>query len=164
MVTFTLNGASRSFDGDPDMPLLWYLRDEAGLTGTKFGCGGGFCGACTVHLDGQATRSCVVPMSALAGRKIVTIEGLAAPGQTHPVQKAWVAANVAQCGYCQAGQIMNAAALLKKNPQPTEAEIDAAMEGNLCRCATYLRIREAIQRAAAGPSFKPDRQGTGGGR
>ena len=148
MVTFTLNGASRSFDGDPDMPLLWYLRDEAGLTGTKFGCGGGFCGACTVHLDGQAMRSCQLPMSALAGKKIVTIEGLAAPGQTHPVQKAWVAANVAQCGYCQAGQIMQAAALLAAKPHPNDAEIEAAMAGNICRCGTYQRIRAAIKAAA----------------
>jgi isoquinoline 1-oxidoreductase alpha subunit len=148
MVTFTLNGASRSFDGDPDMPLLWYLRDEAGLTGTKFGCGGGFCGTCTVHLDGQATRSCLLPMSALAGKKIVTIEGLAAPGQTHPVQQAWMAANVAQCGYCQAGQIMQAAALLAAKPKPNDAEIDAAMAGNICRCGTYQRIRAAIKAAA----------------
>ena len=148
MVTFTLNGASRSFDGDPDMPLLWFLRDDAGLTGTKFGCGGGFCGACTVHLDGQAMRSCQLPMSALAGKKVVTIEGLAAPGQTHPVQKAWIAANVAQCGYCQAGQIMQAAALLAAKPHPNDAEIDAAMAGNLCRCGTYQRIRAAIKAAA----------------
>ena len=148
MPNLRVNGQERAYDGDPSMPLLWYLRDEAGLTGTKFGCGGGFCGACTVHLDGQATRSCVVPMSALAGRKIVTIEGLAAPGQTHPVQKAWVAANVAQCGYCQAGQIMQAAALLAAKPKPNDAEIDAAMAGNICRCGTYQRIRAAIKAAA----------------
>jgi isoquinoline 1-oxidoreductase alpha subunit len=147
MVTFTLNGSSRTFDGDPDMPLLWYLRDDVGLTGTKFGCGGGFCGACTVHLDGQAARACQMPMSAMAGKTVVTIEGLGG-GQTHPVQQAWIAANVAQCGYCQAGQIMQAAALLASTPHPTDAQIDAAMAGNICRCGTYQRIRVAITRAA----------------
>jgi isoquinoline 1-oxidoreductase subunit alpha len=149
MVTFTLNGSNRSFDGDPDMPLLWYLRDDVGLTGTKFGCGGGFCGACTVHLDGQAVRSCQMPMSGLAGRKVVTIEGLGA-GQVHPVQRAWIAANVAQCGYCQTGQIMQAAALLAEKPHPTDAQIDDAMAGNVCRCGTYQRIRAAIKSAAEG--------------
>ena len=147
MVTLTINGARRSFDGDPDMPLLWYLRDEAGLTGTKFGCGGGFCGACTVHLDGQATRSCLLTMGTLAGKKIVTIEGLGG-GQEHPVQTAWIAANVAQCGYCQTGQIMQAAALLREKPHPTDAQIDEAMAGNVCRCGTYARIKEAIRLAA----------------
>ena len=147
MATFTLNGSSRTFDGDPDMPLLWYLRDELGLTGTKFGCGGGFCGACTVHVDGQAMRSCQATMGALAGKKVVTIEGLGA-GQDHPVQKAWIAANVAQCGYCQAGQIMQAAALLAEKPKPTDAQIDEAMAGNVCRCGTYQRIRAAIKSAA----------------
>jgi isoquinoline 1-oxidoreductase alpha subunit len=147
MVTFTVNGSSRTFDGDPDMPLLWYLRDDAGLTGTKFGCGGGFCGACTVHLDGQAVRACQMPMSALTGRTVVTIEGLAA-GPEHPVQRAWMAANVAQCGYCQAGQIMQAAALLAATPRPTDAQIDTAMAGNICRCGTYQRIRAAIKQAA----------------
>jgi isoquinoline 1-oxidoreductase alpha subunit len=148
MITFTLNGASRAFDGDPDMPLLWYLRDEAGLTGTKFGCGGGFCGACTVHLDGQAMRSCQMPMSAMAGKQVITIEGLGGAAGEHPVQRAWVAANVAQCGYCQAGQIMQAAALLHVTPRPTDAQIDEAMAGNVCRCGTYQRIRAAIHQAA----------------
>jgi isoquinoline 1-oxidoreductase alpha subunit len=148
MVNFTLNGARRSFDGDPAMPLLWFLRDDAGLTGTKYGCGGGFCGACTVHVDGQAVRSCQTPMSGLAGRKVVTIEGLAAPGQTHPVQKAWIEHNVAQCGYCQVGQIMQAASLLAQTPKPTDAQIEEAMAGNVCRCGTYQRIRAAIKSAA----------------
>jgi aerobic-type carbon monoxide dehydrogenase small subunit (CoxS/CutS family) len=133
------------------MPLLWYLRDELGLTGTKFGCGGGFCGSCTVHVDGKAMRSCQTPMSAVAGRRVVSIEGLSAD-QSHPVQRAWMAANVAQCGYCQAGQIMQAAALLAEKPRPTDAEIDAAMAGNICRCGTYQRIRAAIKRAAEGRS------------
>jgi isoquinoline 1-oxidoreductase subunit alpha len=149
MATLTINGATRSFDGDPDMPLLWYLRDELGLTGTKFGCGGGFCGACTVHVDGEATRACQVPMSSVAGKRIVTIEGLS-PDHSHPVQRAWMAANVAQCGYCQAGQIMQAAALLAGKPRPTDADIDTAMSGNICRCGTYQRIRAAIKRAAEG--------------
>jgi isoquinoline 1-oxidoreductase alpha subunit len=149
MVTFTVNGASRSFDGDADTPLLWYLRDELSLTGTKFGCGGGFCGACTVHLDGQAVRACLTPMSEVGGRRVVTIEGLS-PNQGHPVQRAWMAANVAQCGYCQAGQIMQAAALLAEKPRPTDADIDSAMAGNICRCGTYQRIRAAIKRAAEG--------------
>jgi isoquinoline 1-oxidoreductase subunit alpha len=147
MVTFTLNGSRRTFDGDPDMPLLWFLRDEAGLTGTKFGCGGGFCGACTVHLDGQAVRSCQMTMGTLAGHKVVTIEGLGG-GQDHPVQRAWIDANVAQCGYCQVGQIMQAAALLAATSKPTDAQIDAAMAGNVCRCGTYQRIRAAIKTAA----------------
>ena len=151
MATFTINGSPRTFDGDPAMPLLWYLRDELGLTGTKFGCGGGFCGACTVHLDGKAVRSCQVPMSDLAGSRIVTIEGLSTD-QSHPVQRAWVAGNVAQCGYCQAGQIMQAAALLTEKPRPTDADIDAAMGGNICRCGTYQRIRAAIKRASGGRS------------
>ena len=147
MVTLTVNGSSRTFDGDPAMPLLWYLRDELGLTGTKFGCGGGFCGACTVHLDGKAIRSCQMPMSAVGSRTIVTIEGLSPKGD-HPVQRAWVAANVAQCGYCQAGQIMQAAALLSEKPRPTDADIDQVMAGNLCRCGTYQRIRAAVHQAA----------------
>jgi isoquinoline 1-oxidoreductase alpha subunit len=149
MATFTLNGTTRSFDGEPDTPLLWYLRDELGLTGTKFGCGGGFCGACTVHVDGQAMRSCQLPMSGIGGRKVVTIEGLSAD-LSHPVQRAWMAGNVAQCGYCQAGQIMQAAALLAEKPRPTDADIDAAMAGNICRCGTYQRIRAAIKTAAEG--------------
>jgi isoquinoline 1-oxidoreductase alpha subunit len=151
MATFTINGALRSFEGDPDMPLLWYLRDELGLTGTKFGCGGGFCGSCTVHVDGKAMRSCQIPMSGIGGRRIVTIEGLSRD-QSHPVQRAWTAANVAQCGYCQAGQIMQAAALLAEKPRPTDAEIDQAMAGNICRCGTYQRIRAAIKRASGGRS------------
>jgi isoquinoline 1-oxidoreductase alpha subunit len=149
MVTFTVNGASRTFDGDSRMPLLWYLRDGLGLTGTKFGCGGGFCGSCTVHVDGQAVRACQTPMSTLAGRTVVTIEGLSA-NSSHPLQRAWMAANVPQCGYCQAGQIMQAAALLKEKPRPTDAEIDTAMAGNICRCGTYQRIRTAIKSAAGG--------------
>ena len=151
MVTFTVNGSSRTFDGDPTMPLLWYLRDELGLTGTKFGCGGGFCGACTVHLDGKAVRSCQMSMSAVGNRTIVTIEGLS-PNHDHPVQRAWVAGNVAQCGYCQAGQIMQAAALLAEKPRPTDTDIEAMMAGNICRCGTYQRIRAAIKSAAGGRS------------
>jgi isoquinoline 1-oxidoreductase alpha subunit len=151
MVTLTVNGSSRTFDGDPTIPLLWYLRDELGLTGTKFGCGGGFCGACTIHLDGKAVRSCQTPMSGVGGRAIVTIEGLSPRGD-HPVQRAWVAANVAQCGYCQAGQIMQAAALLTEKPRPTDADIEATMSGNICRCGTYQRIRAAILSAAGGRS------------
>ncbi len=147
MVTFTINGSSRTFDGDPAMPLLWYLRDEVGLTGTKYGCGGGFCGACTVHVDGQAVRSCQTTMGVLGAKKVVTIEGLG-DGQPHPVQRAWIAANVAQCGYCQTGQIMQAAALLAQKPRPTDAQIDEAMAGNVCRCGTYQRIRAAIKSAA----------------
>jgi isoquinoline 1-oxidoreductase alpha subunit len=149
MATFTINGATRSFDGDPDMPLLWYLRDDLGLTGTKFGCGGGFCGACTVHVDGQARRACQVSMEQVSGRKVLTIEGLSGD-QSHPVQRAWMAGNVAQCGYCQAGQIMQAAALLAEKPRPTDADINTAMGGNICRCGTYQRIRAAIKRAAGG--------------
>jgi aerobic-type carbon monoxide dehydrogenase small subunit (CoxS/CutS family) len=159
----TVNGKRTTVDAPAEMPLLWVLRDVLDLKGTKFGCGMAQCGACTVHLGGEAVRSCQVTIASAAGQEVTTIEGLSSDG-SHPLQRAWLEVDVPQCGYCQAGQIMNAAALLKKNPQPTEAEIDAAMEGNLCRCATYLRIREAIQRAAAGPSFKPDRQGTGGGR
>jgi isoquinoline 1-oxidoreductase alpha subunit len=149
MATFTLNGSSRSFDGDPDTPLLWYLRDELGLTGTKFGCGIGMCGACTVHVDGKAMRSCQYPMSRIDGRSIVTIEGLS-QDQSHPVQRAWIAGNVAQCGYCQVGQIMQAAALLAEKPRPSDADIDMAMAGNICRCGTYQRIRAAIKDAAKG--------------
>ena len=147
MVTFTLNGSNLTFDGDPDMPLLWYLRDDVGLTGTKFGCGGGFCGACTVHLDGQAVRSCQMTMATLAGHKVVTIEGLGG-GQDHPVQRAWIAANVAQCGYCQVGQIMQAAALLAEKPRPTAPRSTKRWHGNICRCGTYQRIRAAIKSAA----------------
>jgi len=149
MSTFTVNGKTHNFDGDPEMPLLWYLRDLAGMTGTKFGCGLGLCGACTVHIDSTATRSCVTPMGNIDGRKITTIEGLSRDG-THPVQVAWRELNVAQCGYCQGGQIMQAASLLKATPKPTNKEIDAAMSGNICRCGTYPRIRAAIKRAAEG--------------
>ena len=148
MIELTVNGKARKFDGDGDLPLLWYLRDELELTGTKFGCGMGLCGACTVHLNGEAIRSCVTPLSALAGKKITTIEGLSATG-THPCQVTWEKLNVAQCGYCQSGQIMQAAALLSKTPKPTDAQIDNAMDGNICRCGTYTRIHAAI-RAAAG--------------
>jgi aerobic-type carbon monoxide dehydrogenase small subunit (CoxS/CutS family) len=147
MITLNVNGNDHSIDVDPETPLLWALRDAIGLTGTKFGCGVAQCGACTVHIDGAATRSCVLPVSAAGGRKITTIEGLSAEGR-HPLQRAWIELDVPQCGYCQAGQIMSAAALLAKKPKPTDADIDAAMSGNLCRCGTYARIRAAIHRAA----------------
>ena len=146
-IDFTLNLSPVRYDGDPAMPLLWYLRDHARLTGTKFGCGIGYCGACTVHLDGGATRSCVVPMSAVGGRRITTIEGLSPEGRLHPVQQAWIEEDVAQCGYCQAGQIMAAVDLLARKPAPSDADIAALT--NLCRCGTYPRIRRAIRRAAA---------------
>jgi len=149
MVSLRVNGAERKFDGDPSMPLLWYLRDELGLTGTKFGCGIAECGACTVHLDGQAVRSCVTPMSGVADRKVTTIEGLSADG-SHPVQKAWNALNVPQCGYCQAGQIMNAAALLNEKKNPSEKQINEAMAGNICRCGCYQRISAAVKSAITG--------------
>jgi aerobic-type carbon monoxide dehydrogenase small subunit (CoxS/CutS family) len=142
-----VNGERRSVDVDADTPLLWVLRDALGLTGTRFGCGVAQCGACTVHLDGIATRACVTPISAIGGRAITTIEGLSRDG-SHPVQQAWIAEDVPQCGYCQAGQIMSAAALLATKPHPTDADIDTAMRGNLCRCGTYMRIRAAIHRAA----------------
>ncbi|MBP9199956.1 MAG: (2Fe-2S)-binding protein [Gemmatimonadales bacterium] len=146
-ITFTLNGRSQSVDVPEDTPLLWVLRDTLALTGTKYGCGMAQCGACTVHLDGQAIRSCSTPVSAAAGKKVTTIEGLSADG-SHPLQQAWVAEQVPQCGYCQSGQIMQAAALLSQTPKPSDAEIDAAMAGNICRCGTYQRIRAAIHRAA----------------
>jgi isoquinoline 1-oxidoreductase subunit alpha len=149
MVKLRVNGQERSFDGDPSMPLLWYLRDEVGLTGTKFGCGIAACGACTVHLDGDAIRACQTSMSEVEGKAIVTIEGLD-PRGNHPLQVAWRAANVPQCGYCQTGQIMQAAALLKQTPNPTDDDIDNAMSGNICRCGTYQRIRAAIKQAAKG--------------
>ena len=148
MLTMMVNGTSRSFDGDPEMPLLWYLRDVLQMTGTKFGCGMALCGACTVHLDGTAIRSCLTPVSLAAGKKITTIEGLDAKG-AHPLQVAWREAGVPQCGYCQSGQIMQAASLLAKNKSPTDADIDAAMSGNICRCGTYTRIKSAIKKAAA---------------
>lgn len=147
MIKLQVNGQERSFDGDPAMPLLWFLRDELGLTGTKFGCGIAQCGACTIHVDGEATRSCQTAVSEAAGKQVVTIEGLHPQGD-HPVQKAWRAQNVAQCGYCQTGQIMQAAALLKQTPNPTEDDIDNLMAGNICRCGTYTRIRAAIKQAA----------------
>jgi isoquinoline 1-oxidoreductase alpha subunit len=143
-----VNGALREVDAPEEMPLLWVLRDLLGYTGVKFGCGMAQCGACTVHLDGAAVRSCVLPVSAVAGRKITTIEGLS-PDGTHPVQQAWAEADVVQCGYCQSGQIMSAAALLSQKPNPTDEEIDLALAGNICRCGTYQRIREAVRRAAA---------------
>jgi len=143
-----VNGTVREVDAPEEMPLLWVLRDVLGLTGTKFGCGMAQCGACTVHLDGQATRSCVLPVSAVAGRMVTTIEGLS-PDGSHPVQKAWVDADVVQCGYCQPGQIMSAAALVAHNPNPSDADIDAALAGNICRCGTYQRVREAVRKAAA---------------
>jgi len=145
---FVINGRSTRVDVPADMPLLWVIRDVLNLRGTKYGCGMALCGVCTVHIDGQATRSCVTDVSSVAGKKITTIEGLSADG-SHPAQVAWQEIDVPQCGYCQAGQIMSAAALLAKIPQPSNAQIDEAMEGNLCRCGTYLRIREAIHRAAA---------------
>jgi len=142
-----VNGTARDVDAPDEMPLLWVLRDVLGLTGTKFGCGMAQCGACTVHLDGEAVRSCVLPVSAVAGRKITTIEGLS-PDGNHPVQQAWTNVDVVQCGYCQPGQIMSAAALLAHNPDPTDEDIDLAMAGNVCRCATYVRIRAGIKQAA----------------
>ncbi len=146
-ITLTVNRTKRTLDVDPDTPLLWVLRDTLGLTGTKYGCGQALCGACTVHLDGDAIRSCVTPVSDVAGKSITTIEGLSSRGQ-HPIQKAWIEEDVPQCGYCQSGQLMTAAALLNKNPRPTDADIDSAMSGIICRCGTYLRIRRAIHRAA----------------
>jgi isoquinoline 1-oxidoreductase alpha subunit len=146
-VTFKVNGQSRSVDVPSDMPLLWVLRDVLDMKGTKFGCGIGQCGACTVHVNGTPTRSCRRAVSTVQGAEVATIEGLS-PDGSHPLQRAWQALDVPQCGYCQAGQLMSAAALLARNPKPTDSEIDAAMSGNICRCATYLRIRQAIQTAA----------------
>jgi isoquinoline 1-oxidoreductase subunit alpha len=147
MITLSVNDKDVTVDVDPQTPLLWVLRDTLGLTGTKYGCGAALCGACTVHLAGEPVRSCVTPVSAVGARKVTTIEGLSA-GRSHPVQKAWIELDVPQCGYCQSGQIMSAAALLAHNPQPSDAEIDVAMAGNVCRCGTYQRIRAAIHRAA----------------
>jgi isoquinoline 1-oxidoreductase alpha subunit len=146
-IRLRVNGAEHALDVDPEMPLLWALRDALGLTGTKFGCGQALCGACTVHLDGQVVRSCVTPVRRAEGKSVTTIEGLS-PDGSHPLQRAWVELAVPQCGFCQAGQIMTAAALLKKTPKPTDAEIDRSMAGNLCRCGTYNRIRAAIKKAA----------------
>ena len=145
MTTFRLNGREVTVKGPDDAPLLWAIRDDAGLTGTKFGCGIGQCGACTVHIDGQAVRSCLTPTGAVAGKAVTTIEGL---GGQHPLQLAWIETQAPQCGYCQSGQIMQAAALLKAKPKPTDAEIEAAMAGNLCRCMAYVRIKRAIKMAA----------------
>jgi isoquinoline 1-oxidoreductase alpha subunit len=146
-ITLSVNGSERSVDVDPNMPLLWVIRETLGLTGTKFGCGMALCGACTVHLDGAPIRSCVTPVSVAAGKAVTTIEGLS-PDRSHPVQKAWIELQVPQCGYCQSGQIMSACALLKNTPKPTDADIDTAMSGNICRCGTYQRIRAAIHKAA----------------
>jgi aerobic-type carbon monoxide dehydrogenase small subunit (CoxS/CutS family) len=147
MIKLSVNGRDTEVDVDPDMPLLWVLRDTLGLTGTKFGCGMALCGACTVHLDGQPIRSCVTPVSAIGSKAVTTIEGLS-PDRSHPVQRAWIELDVPQCGYCQSGQIMSAAALLAHTAEPSDADIDTAMSGNLCRCGTYQRIRAAIHRAA----------------
>jgi isoquinoline 1-oxidoreductase subunit alpha len=147
MIELRVNGVARKFEGDPEMPLLWYLRDDLDLTGTKFGCGMGLCGACTIHVNGTAVRSCVTSLQNAAGKEITTIEGLSQT-HTHPLQKAWKEANVPQCGYCQSGQIMQAASLLKQKPKPTDQDIDEGMAGNICRCGTYQRIRAAIKTAA----------------
>ena len=148
MISITVNGTPRQLDVSPDMPLLWAVRETLGLTGTKYGCGMALCGACTVHVDGAPTRSCVTPVSAAAGKQVTTIEGLSAQTD-HPAQLAWIELDVPQCGYCQSGQIMSAAALLKTNTNPSDQDIDAAMAGNICRCGTYQRIRAAVHRAAA---------------
>ena len=147
--TLNVNGQSRTVDVAPDTPLLWVLRDNLDLTGTKYGCGVGQCGACTIHLNGVPARACMTPVSTVGRMKVTTIEGLAEGGKLHPLQKAWSELDVAQCGYCQPGQLMTAAALLKDNPKPTDADIDGAMAGNICRCGTYVRIRQGIKRAAA---------------
>jgi isoquinoline 1-oxidoreductase subunit alpha len=147
MVTLTINGTPQNIDADPDTPLLWVLRDHLSLTGTKFGCGMALCGACTVHLDGVAVRSCALPLKAVEGKSVTTIEGLS-QNRSHVVQRAWIEIDVPQCGYCQSGQIMSAAALLRSNPAPSDAEIEAALSGNICRCGTYTRIRTAVRRAA----------------
>jgi isoquinoline 1-oxidoreductase alpha subunit len=147
MIQLKVNGAAQTFSGDPDMPLLWYLRDVLGLTGSKFGCGIGLCGACTVHINGDATRSCVTAISDAASKEVTTVEGLGKNG-LHPVQKAWMQVNVPQCGYCQVGQMMQAVALLNSNKKPSDQQIEDAMTGNICRCGTYQRIRAAIKLAA----------------
>lgn len=153
MLSLTVNGETHQFDGDPSMPILWYVRDVLGLTGTKFGCGTGLCGACTIHMDGEAVRGCVLSVEAVAGKSIVTIEGLDSDGD-HPTQKAWRDHNVPQCGYCQAGQIMQAASLLGKNSEPTDEEITNAMSGNICRCGCYQRIHAAVKAAAVEQASK----------
>jgi aerobic-type carbon monoxide dehydrogenase small subunit (CoxS/CutS family) len=147
MVTLTVNGTTQNIDADADTPLLWVLRDHLSLTGTKYGCGMALCGACTVHVDGVAVRSCVLPVKAVEGKRVTTIEGLS-KDRSHPAQRAWIELDVPQCGYCQSGQIMSAAALLGANPSPTDVDIDAALSGNVCRCGTYVRIRKAVHRAA----------------
>ena len=147
-ISFNLNGSTVSVQAEPDTPLLWVIRDEVGLTGTKFGCGAALCGACTVHLDGVAIRSCQTPVSSVSGKKVSTVESLSADN-SHPLQKAWIKHQVPQCGYCQSGQLMSAAALLSKNKNPSDGDIDAAMAGNLCRCGTYNRVRAAVKDAAA---------------
>ena len=157
-VTFTLNGKPQTVDVSPQMPLLWVLRDSLGMTGTKFGCGMALCGACTVHINGQPIRSCVTPISSVSGKSVTTIEGLS-PDNSHPVQRAWLEVDVPQCGYCQSGQIMTAAGLLKKTAHPTDADIDEAMRGNICRCGTYQQIRRAVH-VAAQYQAAADRKGT----
>ena len=148
-VKFNLNGKAVSAQAEPDTPLLWVVRDELGLTGTKFGCGAALCGACTVHVNGEPVRSCQTPLSSVAGKKVATVESLSGTRNTHPLQVAWIKHDVPQCGYCQSGQLMSAAALLSKNKNPSDADIDAAMSGNICRCGTYPRVRAAIKDAAA---------------
>ena len=155
MIEFTLNGQTVRTDDEPDTPLLWVVRDTFGLKGSKYGCGAALCGACTMHIDGSATRTCVLPISAVAGRAVTTIEGLGTPAALHPLQSAWVEKNVSQCGYCQSGQIMPAAALLQTNPTPTETEVEAAMAGNLCRCGCYPRIKAAIMSVAVTDAAAP---------
>jgi isoquinoline 1-oxidoreductase alpha subunit len=154
MIRLTVNGEKRQFDGDPEMPLLWYLREELQYTGTKYGCGQGLCGACTIHLNGKAVRSCQTPVSGAANQSITTIEGLSATA-THPLQEAWREHRVPQCGYCQSGQLMQAAALLSEKPSPSDEEIESAMRGNICRCGTYQRIRAAVKDAAAKMATQP---------
>ena len=163
MIELTVNGETHAIDVDPSTPLLWVIRDHIGLTGTKFGCGIAMCGACVVHMDGQPLRSCVTPLSAVAGHRITTIEGINGDRtDLHPLQQAWIDEQVPQCGYCQSGQIMSAAALLARVPSPTDADIDQAMSGNLCRCGTYPRIRKAIKRAAGAIGAEDEAQDTDG--
>ncbi len=163
MITLSINGESRTVDVDPTTPLLWVIRDYVGLKGTKFGCGLAQCGSCTVHLNGAPVRSCIVPAQSAVGQEITTIEGISGNGQLHPLQQAWIDEQVPQCGYCQSGQIMAAAALLENNPSPTDADIDQAMAGNICRCGTYPRIRKGIKRAAEAISAPTDDGEAGNG-
>jgi isoquinoline 1-oxidoreductase subunit alpha len=160
-IQFIVNGKPQSVEVPPNMPLLWVLRDTLGMTGTKFGCGMALCGACTVHLEGEAIRSCITPISSVAGKKVTTIEGLSSD-RSHPVQRAWIEVDVPQCGYCQSGQIMSASALLAKSAKPSDSEIDDAMKGNICRCGTYQRIRQAIHRAAEMQKASLEPLGIGG--